>query len=304
MSSDPAWTEIRVEVPVGWEELVSENLGEPPGTGAVIGPVESDERPAGDGRTWVRTYVPPGDDIASARVELAARLERLAEAVGDADLERLALNVRDVPDEDWLGAWQQHCRPFRVRRIAILAPDSEPAPKPDDVEIRLEPGRAFGTGRHATTRTCLLVLQQRMRPGDRILDAGTGSGILSVAAAKLGAGSCLGFDHSPHAASVFQTLVDRNGVGDTCEYREGSFDILDAGERYDIVLGNLFSDVLQKYATDLVARVREGGLLVASGCPVAHRVETLDALENAGFVLETATVRGRWCTFVGGVTAS
>ena len=92
MSSDPAWTEIRVEVPVGWEELVSENLGEPPGTGAVIGPVESDERPAGDGRTWVRTYVPPGDDIASARVELAARLERLAEAVGDADLERLALD--------------------------------------------------------------------------------------------------------------------------------------------------------------------------------------------------------------------
>ena len=119
-----------------------------------------------------------------------------------------------------------------------------------------------------------------------------------MAAAKLGAASCIGFDSHPSAGSVFERLVRDNAVGSTCEFREGGFEVVRDSGRFDVVLANIFSDVLQAHAEDLSRHLAPHGWLAASGCPVAHREPTRGALEKAGLHIEKTEVRGRWCTFL------
>lgn len=292
--TDP-WIELRVAVPQELAELAAWELGSPPGTGAVIGALAGDP-PSPGSRDWVRAYLAPRDDSPEARAELLRRLARLAAGTGP---EAARPRFRQVPDEAWEDAWKRHWKPFRVGRFAIVTPEFSRGLRGTDLRLVFEPGRGFETGRHPTTRSCLLALVRRVRPGSRVLDAGTGSGILSVAAALAGASECVGLDVDPAVGPVFEELARANGVADRCRFLHGSFDALAAVPPFDAVLANLYSDVLISRAREIETSLADEGWFVASGCPARHQAGVRSALERAGLVVERESRRGRWVTFEG-----
>jgi ribosomal protein L11 methyltransferase len=294
------WTEVQVLVPNGWEELVAEALARPPCTSVVFGRPSLGSPPPPEGFELLRTYLPAREDGDAARGALCARLADLAQVVGSEELGALAPRFRALPPEDYASSWKKVWKPFRVGRLCVVPPEWERAPRAGDRLLLLEPKSSFGTGRHATTRACLARLQERPLAGARVLDAGTGSGILAVAAALLGAERCLGFDVDPESVREGPALAAQNGVAARCEFRRGGFEVLthrDAG--FDAVLANLYADLLQDTALDLARRLRPGGWFVFSGCPADKCAGTRTALETAGLAVLDERARGRWHTFAG-----
>jgi ribosomal protein L11 methyltransferase len=154
----------------------------------------------------------------------------------------------------------------------------------------------FGTGWHPTTQLSLILLEGHVRPGDRVLDLGTGSGILAVAAARLGAGQVLALDTDADAVAVARETVSLNGLAGAVEVRRGS--VGSAAPPYDAVAANVFPNVLIELAPDLAAAVRRGGVLVASGFVAARAEGAADAVCAAGLGLEGRRSQGDWVGMV------
>ena len=298
MSNPPVrWTEVRVLVPEGWQELAAEALAFGPCTSVAFGrpSLAADAAPAGF--EYVRTFLPSTNDSPALRDELTARLCALAESTGAEELAKLRVEFKELPPEDYANSWKKSWKPFRAKRLCVLPSWSTAKPRAEDRVLKLEPGGAFGSGRHATTRTCLFVLQERLRGGERVLDAGSGSGILAVTAALLGALDVAGFDIDPTAETYANALARDNGVEARCRFTTGGFEHLSG--TYDVVLANIYSDVIQLHARDLAAAMAPGGWFAFSGCPMHHADATRAAITAAGLHVEEERVRGRWHTFVG-----
>jgi ribosomal protein L11 methyltransferase len=298
--SGPAYVEVRVLVPTGWQELAAEVLAAPPSTGVAFGPRSLSSAPVPEGFELVRGFVDARDDGEAWRAALQRALAELAAATGAEELSGLELEFSTLPAEDWATTWRKVWRPTRVGRLCIVSPEHDAPLRAEDVRLELEPGAAFGTGRHATTRACLRELQRRVAPGQRVLDAGCGTGILAVSACLLGAGRALGFDVDRAAVEHSRELAERNGVGDRCEFVQGTFD--DVSGRFDGALANLYADLVEAHAGDLAQRVEPGGWFVVSGCPVARRPGVVAALAVAGCAVERRETRGRWDCYAGRVT--
>jgi len=292
------WTEVRVLVPAGWEELVAGALAVEPCTSVAFGPASLASTPPPEGFDFVRTYLPAREDGPAARAAVTERLARLAEASDE--LAGLVPSFRQLPPEDYTTSWKKVWRPFRVGRLCVVPPERAPRLRPDDVRLDFEPKSSFGTGRHPTTRTCLALLQARPLAGARVLDAGTGSGLLAVAAARLDAASVLGFDVDPESPAEGAALARANGVAERCEFRRGGFEVLTHHDGpFDAVLANLYADLIVDAARDLAARLKPGGWFAFSGCPADKRDRVLAAIRDAGLQLEDERARGRWHTFAG-----
>lgn len=302
----PSWVEVRVLAPLVWHELVAEALllgpSGPPVSGIAFGRPSLGTAEPPEGFDYVRTFLLQSDDSPAVREELAAALRALAERVQAPELAELAPEFHELPPEDYATSWRKTWRPFRVGRLCIIPPHEaeDHALRDGDRRLLLEPGGAFGSGRHATTRDCLRVIQRRVRGGETVLDAGSGSGILSVACALFGAQRTLGFDVDPVASSYADVLAAQNGTRDRCRFKTGGFEVVqDTDGPFDVVLANIYSDVIQENAARLHALCRPGGWFAFSGCAAQHRDPTVLALEAAGFRLERERVRGRWHTFEG-----
>ncbi len=281
--TDPAgvdgWIEVTIRVPAGLEELAAEAICRPPFTGVLL---ETGQ---------IRTYVSDAND----GPELRLRLQDEFRAIGAIDVD-----FRRLEHVDYVGAARESWRPFRIGRVCIQTSDAAPPPRVDDVLLLLEPGGAYGTGRHASTRGAILLLQRYLALGDEVLDAGTGSGILAVTAVRLGAGHASGFDVDPNSADCARRLATQNSVIDRVRFRTSGFEALDdVSERFDGALANLYYDLLQRHAIDLARVVRPGGWLVASGWRAAELLVTLVSLERAGIDVEVVWRRGRWCAIGG-----
>jgi len=296
-----AWTEIRVDTPRGWHELVSEALALGPCTSIVLGPTSIAARQPAADEEAVRTFVMARDDTPELRREIQARLERLVETVADPELVGLEALFKPLPAEDYATSWKKSWKPFRVGRLALLPPwREEGPPRSTDIRLTIEPGGSFGSGRHATTRTCLREIDRRIREGDRVLDAGTGSGILSVAAALLGARETFGFDMDPASKPCADELAAANGVADRCTFQENDFKALEEVEgSFDAVFANIYADVLMTYCYDLGLRLKPDGWFVFSGCRSDHVGATREALIASDLVVDEERLRGRWMTFIG-----
>jgi ribosomal protein L11 methyltransferase len=247
----------------------------------------------------VRTFIPASDDSALLRAAITAALARLAQSTGAGELKRLAPHFKPLPPEDYANSWKKSWKAFRVGGLCVVAPWSTATTRAGERVMRLEPGGAFGSGRHATTRACLRVVLERVRGGERVLDAGSGSGILGVAAAMQGAREVMGFDVDPMAAEHSNELAQNNGVADQCRFVTADFESLTGVPPFDVVIANIYADVIQAHAHDLRRLLASGGWFVFSGCPVNRVAETRRAIESAEFVIEEERVRGRWHTFVG-----
>lgn len=300
MSQPAAWTEVRVIAPVGWQELIAEQLMSGPCTTAAFGRPNLGVDPAPEGHDFVRVFLSRVEDTPEARLAIEQRLRGLAELCGEPELASLEVDFRELPPVDYATAWRKTWRPFRVGPLCLLPPWEERELRDGEQRLTIEPGGSFGSGRHATTRTCLRVLTRRIQGGERVLDAGTGSGLLSVAAVMLGAEQALGFDIDPNSAVAAGDLARDNGAERTCEFRTGGFEVLLDGEReFDVVLANIYSDVIQERALELAQRLAPDGWFAFSGCPDIHHDTTRAAIEGAGLHIEEPLRRGRWHTFVG-----
>jgi ribosomal protein L11 methyltransferase len=195
------------------------------------------------------------------------------------------LQVRTLREADWANAWKEYFFVHRVGQRTVIVPSwrqAEYEPRPDDVVLLLDPGMAFGTGLHPTTRLCLLAVESLVTPGMRVIDVGAGSGILSIAAAKLGAAHVSAVEIEPVAASVCQENVERNDVGDIVSVRAGTLDG-SPDVPYDLVLANITIATLLQLHPLLWRQLRPGGVAVLSGVLDERAAELVGVLEVAGW---------------------
>lgn len=297
-----AWLELAVEADVEAVEAVSEILGRvaPGGTSVEpafelvdegLGARVDPSRPA-----IVRAYVPARDPAAVERAiaEVGAALGHL-QAFGLRPIGELATRI--VHEADWADAWKAHFPVIRVGRRVVIRPTwRRHRRSPDDVVIGLDPGMAFGTGLHPTTRLCLAAIETLadggLVAGARVLDVGCGSGILAIAAAKLGAAEVLGVDTDPIAVDATAANADRNGVADSVRARHGS--LPSAAPPFDVVVANLIASLLIALAAPLADELRPSGTLLASGIHVDREGEVRDAFGRAGLGVQERTIEGDW----------
>lgn len=210
----------------------------------------------------------------------------------------LAVSIELVPDQDWMQKWREGLEPIEVSGRLIVAPSwNPPTDVGDRVVIEIDPGQAFGTGSHETTRLCLEAIERHWRGGS-LLDVGTGTGILAIAAALLSPGSTIvAVDVDPVAVSVARENVEKNRVPGSIKVLEGSASDF-TGKKFDLVVANLTADVIVNMAMDLVACVSDAGVLVLSGILDGSTDEVRRALDAVGAsVLETSG-RGEWVALI------
>ena len=215
------------------------------------------------------------------------------------DCGTLLLSLENLRDEDWENNWKQYYKPMEIGQRLLVIPQWEQVDPGQRVPLILDPGLTFGTGSHATTRLCLTALEKTVAQGDRVLDLGCGSGILSIAALRLGASQALAVDIDDKCLDVAYENAALNGIGkDRYTVRVG--DVLSDGSlrrelegSYDIVVANIVADVIIALAPLVPSMLRPGGTFLCSGIIDDRAEEVRAALEAAGWtVLETQSADG------------
>ncbi len=258
--------------------------------------VEARGRVKARGPLTVRAYLPVTPET------LEAVRRRVAEALWHLHVIRPLPEprFRVLRDEDWLHAWKRFYRPLRVgRRFLVVPAWMTPPPGEDRVPIFIEPGMAFGTGMHPSTRLCLEALEEAVHPGRPMFDVGCGSGILTIAAAKLGARPAVGVDVEPEAVEEARANALRNQVAEATVFLPGSLDQLLAGKapvtRAPVVVANIFADVLADLLNRGLAHLlTPDGLLVLSGILEDKTDLVEEAAARQGLVLHRRTQEGEW----------
>lgn len=294
------WLELSVEADIEAAEAVSEILSRvaPGGTSVEpgfdlvdegLGARVDPQRPA-----TIRAYVPARD-----RAEADRAIEAAAEALGHLQAFGLRpigdLRTRIVDEADWAESWKEHFHVMRIGERLVIKPSWRRHHRAgDEVVIDLDPGMAFGTGLHPTTRLCLELLDDfaRRTPLGRCLDVGCGSGILAIAAVKLGATRVLGVDIDPIAVDATLANARHNRVGKRIRAREGSIPTGDGP--FDTVLANLIAGLHVQHASNLFQELAPGGTLLASGIFVDREPEVRAAFEGAGFEPRARRDEGDW----------
>ena len=244
----------------------------------------------------VRAYLPADGSEEEARQRIEEGLWHLGQ-IGPNFVGQLT--TRFVAEDDWANAWKEYFHVLHVGRRVVIKPSwRDYAPQPGEVVLELDPGMAFGTGLHPTTHMCLELLEQHVQPGMRVLDVGTGSGILALAAAKLGAASVLALDVSTVAVEAAQANAQANGLAESITVRLGSLEE-HPQTTYDLVVANIIARVIAELAPALVASLAPGGLLIASGIIDERLSLAEDALRAAGLADIERVQEGDWFSLLG-----
>lgn len=203
-------------------------------------------------------------------------------------------SVLGINEEDWANNWKKYYHAQRIGRRLVVVPSWEEFEHGEgDVVMRLDPGMAFGTGTHDTTRLCLELLEDCVGPDTRVLDVGTGSGILSVGAVLMGAPSALGVDIDPVAVKAARENAVLNGVSDKTEFVRG--DLTDKVHgAFEIVTANIVADVIIRLLSTVKSYFVKGGVLIVSGIIDTRADEVENACNAAGFAVERRLEQGGW----------
>ena len=280
------WLEFAVEVPREAEEAAADILRRFAPRGVAI-------ETAGES-VVVKAWLPDGTDIARQRRAVRRAL---------ASLPATATRTRWLREEDWAEAWKAYFPVLHVSRRLVVCPAWRSyRARAGEAVIRLDPGMAFGTGQHPTTLMCLQALEETVRPGADVLDLGAGSGILALAAARLGAlrgspASVLALDTDPVAVRAARENVRLNGLEAIVRVEEGT---LRAGMGpFDVIAANISAAVIVELAEAMAAALKPGGVLIAGGFSEARAGEVAAALTAAGLRAERTLSEGEWRTLVG-----
>lgn len=290
-----------------------------------------------EGRAVIKGYFSEGTDTEEI---LRSLKESIVELEGfGIDTGNPVYEVILVDDEDWATAWKQYFKPIRITdRLTIKPTWEEYTPEPEEIILELDPGMAFGTGTHATTSLCLKTIEKVIRAGDEVIDVGTGSGVLAIAAAKLGAKQVLALDLDPVAVSSARENTRLNGLEDRITVRQS--DLLQAiraagaepvgktvtgtkaalgsglppestdsevsGESMGVsipvrvVVANILAEIILLFVDDVYQALQPGGAYIASGIIIEKENDVVRALEKAGFTLEGRYQDGDWVALVAG----
>lgn len=292
------WIELSVEVHPEAVDAVS-NVFQESGTGGVAihqpldAHIEGETPPVFTGNPVIRSYIPVNDGAE----EQVRRIEAALWHLQAFDLSPIGpLQRREIEEEDWAHGWKEHFHPLQIGRVVIKPSWREWAAAPDDLVVELDPGMAFGTGLHPTTKLMLEGLQERVQPGMEVLDLGTGSGILAIPAAMMGA-RVTALDTSDVAVEVAERNIALNGQAERASAGQGSIEAV-AGRQFDLILANIIASVLIALAPPLAQALKPGAELLASGI-IEERADLVrDAFREAGLELTEERRDGDWWMIV------
>ncbi len=280
-----AWQEISIGVPHEYVEPVS-YLFSRYGKGLAM---ESD----GPDRILLKTYLPTTSRSRLARIDVGVKLVSAIEPLGQ-------LRVQEVKEEAWQEAWKSHFDLLKIGRRLVIKPtwiDYQAAT--NEILIEIDPGMAFGTGYHPTTYTCLEAMEHTVKAGSSVLDLGTGSGILSIAAIRLGAGSVTAMDIDAQAVRAARQNLRRTRVLQQTKLVQGTLPHAQAGPgRFDLVVANISARAICERASFIVSTLKEGGSFIASGMLKDQAQEVLNVMSSLGCCLEREWPREEWVTLV------
>ena len=253
------------------------------------------EQPAAGASSTLRTYLPTSQRFRTNREMLHIGISLISH-IHPLPL----LQEREIDESGWEKTWQAHFTPLRAgRHLAIVAPFHAYDPQPEEVVVVIDPGLAFGTGHHPTTHHCLESLERLVTPGCHVLDVGTGSGILSIAAAKLGAGSVVGVDTDPVAVRVCRANVRINRVTQLVRcYRVSLPHAKAPPASVDILLANIHAKAIVELAPALRNALKPGGWLVAGGMLKEQQAPVEEALAGAGLQVREVLTDDDWVTLL------
>jgi ribosomal protein L11 methyltransferase len=246
----------------------------------------------------VKTYLPLNGNEEERRPALERELSTLAERY-----QLTPIRYKEVREDDWVSVWKAFFRPQRIgQHLVLKLPQQQYSAAEDDIVIDLEPGMAFGTGLHATTRTCLMCLEQLVRPGDRLLDMGTGSGVLAIAGARLGAGRILALDNDAIAVGVAADNILLNGLTDLIDVREGSMEYL--RDHQELAFDGVVVNILTEIIVDMMKRglasfLKPRGWLIASGILASLESEVRAVFRDCGLHDISRHQQEEWVTLWG-----
>lgn len=286
------WVEISIEATESSIDAVSNILVEEGCGGSVIGPTLAS---AAHACTRVAGYLPVDDRLETRLSSIRDRV-RLLPTFG-LPLESDEVTVTWVEDEEWATAWKKHFKPVRVGRVIVKPPWEEFPTEPGDVVVSIDPGMAFGTGYHPTTQLCLLALQDHIKGGETVLDVGTGSGVLAIAAVLLGAVRAEGLDFDSVAVEAATENVEQAQLSDRIIIRQADTPMVFDGHA-DLIVANIIPAVLIEMAKALAAKVKPGGIVLGSGI-VTERAESVKtAFDGVGLRLLEERTDGEWVALV------
>ena len=229
---------------------------------------------------------------------LRSQLDMNRRLAPEVDLGTLAIDTVNVKDEDWSEVWKQFYKPFRAGKSLVVKPTWEPyTPQPGDRVIEIDPGMAFGSGTHETTGMCLELLEEAVHGGERVIDVGTGSGILAIGAALLGAKDVLAIDIDPTAVKVARENVAHNHLEQTITTLEGNLlEKVDA--QCEVCVANIIADVICMFAAPLNDHIVPGGLFICSGIIKEREQDVTDALLAANYSILEIRRKGEWVAMI------
>lgn len=277
------WQEISIAVPHEYVEPVSYLFGR-------YGRVLSMES-AGPNRIVLRTYLPATSHQRRARIEVGIKLISLLEPLGD-------LTVTEVPEEDWQNSWKSHFNLLKIGLRVVIKPSwIDYQGQPGEVIIEIDPGMAFGTGYHPTTYTCLQALEQWVKTGDSVLDLGTGSGILSIAALGLGATKVVALDIDPQAVRAARRNFRRTGTTQQVTLAQGNLPQGPVGPgQFDLIVANISARAVCERAPFICPTLAPSGILIASGFTKGQETQVITTLNELGYCMIQEWDREDWVT--------
>ncbi|MBQ9778329.1 MAG: 50S ribosomal protein L11 methyltransferase [Clostridia bacterium] len=221
--------------------------------------------------------------------------ERMATEGIDGKIELIGVN-----EEDWANSWKAYYKPLHIGNRMVIVPAWEKyEPKENEIIVTMDPGMAFGTGTHETTRLVIELIERLVTPGMRVLDVGCGSGILAICAAKLGAAECKAYDIDPVAVRVARENIEASGEKNvTCDVSDLLRQVDLSGGKYDLICANIVADIIIRMAPDVGAYMKDDGILLASGIITERAEEVVSALEREGLVVKERLDDNGWCALV------
>jgi ribosomal protein L11 methyltransferase len=287
-----SWLQVHITIDRGQAPLVEQLLAQQGALSVTYVDAADDpmyEPPLGAMPLWAATRVtglfPPEQDVDRLRMHLSQGLA--------ADGHPIAISV--LEDRDWERTWLKRFKPMRFGRRLWVCPTGQAVARSDAVVVSLDPGLAFGTGTHPTTALCLSWLDHTPLAGRTLIDVGCGSGILGIAAARLGAKRVLALDHDPQAVTATRQNAQRNAVEDRIDVRLGSGGPIPSG---DIVVANILANVLIENRTRLIAAIAGAGKIAMSGI-LETQVDAVRSHFNHAIDFGSPTLQEGWALLVG-----
>jgi len=304
------WAEISIQTTHEATEAIADIFHDLGASGVVIEDPElvNSYRRSG---TWDYCDIPEETDVETVTVKaylpvdehLEEKLRIFEERVNELvkhnlDKGRGDIKWQEIYEEDWASSWKDYFHPVRVGEKVVIKPSWEEYEQADgDIVIELDPGMAFGTGTHHTTAMCIRCLEEVIKPGDTVFDIGTGSGIIAVAAAKLGAGVVQAVDLDSVAVRVARENVLINGVDNLVKVSEGDL-LTGISGKADVIIANIIADIVIKLLVDIPSRLKDGGILIASGIISERMSDVTAAILANGLLVDKVIEEGGWVAVV------